>query len=77
MTLSAEDRALYETRLKEAEQAMHELAIGQSARVFVDQNGERVEYAFTDVSRLRGYILSLKSALGKPLGLGGPINFRV
>ena len=30
--------------LADAEQRYHELATGQAASVFVDQNGERIEY---------------------------------
>lgn len=73
MSLTPEERTLYETRLTEAESAFHQLMMGQQARVFVDQNGERVEYAMASAERLRAYILNLKVALGKPTGIKGPM----
>jgi hypothetical protein len=74
MTLTAEETTLYESRLADAEQAYHDLRCGKSARVFVDQNGERVEFAVANAGRLQAYIIELKKALGKPTGLSGPLN---
>lgn len=74
MTLSAAERTLYETRLSEAETAYHELRLGKQARVFVDQNGERVEFSVANASRLQAYIMELKSMLGKSTGITGPMN---
>ena len=74
MTLTAEERTTLETRLSEAEQALHELALGNKARVFVDQNGERVEFALTSMDRLRAYVMTLKAQLGKPTGVSGPLT---
>lgn len=74
MTLSAAERTLYETRLAEAETAYHDLRLGKQARVFVDQNGERVEFAVANASRLQAYIMELKSMLGKSTGITGPMN---
>lgn len=65
MALTVEERATYTERLAGAEQALYQLMIGESARVFVDQNGERVEYAVANAQRLRAYIFELKVALGK------------
>lgn len=65
MALSAAERTVYEERLLDAESALHNLMTGQSARVFVDQNGERVEYAVPHAARLRAYINELKIKLGK------------
>ena len=73
-TLTSEQRVLLTTRLEEAEQAYHNLRMGQVARVFVDQNGERVEYAATSTSGLRAYILELKTTLGLPSGIVGPLQ---
>lgn len=73
-TLTIEQRALYESRLTVAETAFHDLRLGKSARVFVDQNGERVEFAVANASRLQAYILELKMLLGKPSGTPGPLN---
>lgn len=74
MTLSAAERTLYETRLSEAETAYHDLRLGKQARVFVDQNGERVEFAVANASRLQAYIMELKSMLGKSTSITGPMN---
>jgi hypothetical protein len=52
------------TLLNEAEAAYHRLNLGLSARVVVDQNGERVEYTAANAPRLAQYILSLKAQLG-------------
>lgn len=70
MALTAEETALYTQRLSEAESALHALLLGTSARVFVDQNGERVEMTAANASRLRAYIHELKLKLGviDPIG---------
>jgi len=73
MALTAEERATYETRLTEAESALHQIMMGQGARVYVDQNGERVEYFAANVGRLRQYIYELKVLLGK-IEPTGPLN---
>jgi hypothetical protein len=52
-----------EQRLKEAETAYHALLTGRSLRVFVDQNGERVEYTAAKRGDLYNYIQQLKTAL--------------
>jgi len=74
MSLTTEQRTLYETRLADAETAYHDLRLGKQARVFVDQNGERVEFAVANAGRLQAYITELKSLLGKPTGITGPLN---
>lgn len=51
-------------QLNDAQQAYHELLVGRSARVVVDQNGERVEYAAANSAKLAAYIETLKTALG-------------
>jgi len=73
MALTAEERTLYETRLADAENAYHLIMTGQQAKVYVDQNGERVEYQAGSVDRLRAYIHQLKLALGK-VSVTGPLN---
>ena len=70
--LTSDQRTLYTTRLSEAEQAYHDYRMGNSARVFVDQNGERVEYSAVNIAGLRSYIIELKVALGLPTGITGP-----
>lgn len=72
--LTAEERAHHEARLVAAEGAYDKLRLGTAARVFVDQNGERVEFAVANADRLRAYILELKALLGKPTGVVGPMN---
>jgi len=67
------DRTVLLTRLAEAEQAYHNLMIGGVARVFVDQNGERIEYNTQTSRALAAYIDTLKSQLG--IGCGnGPLR---
>lgn len=73
MALSASDTAVYTTRLSEAQDALHKLMTGQTVRVFVDQNGERIEYNAANADRLRAYIFELKQALGK-LDITGPLT---
>ena len=63
------------TRLAEAEQAQHDLLTGKSVRVFVDQNGERIEYTVANRSALAAYIADLKrqihGAVSGPMYLVG------
>lgn len=56
---------IYSTRelLLQAEKAYHDLLLGQSPRVFVDQNGERVEYGPANRQALAAYISDLRRAL--------------
>jgi hypothetical protein len=61
--------------LTEARTARHKLVTGQLARVFMDQNGERVEYVATNIAALDRYIASLEATLAgtrpysrKPIG---------
>ena len=51
--------------LEDAERSYHMLATGQSAKVFVDQNGERIEYASGSLLQLAKYIAELKRQLGQ------------
>lgn len=54
--------------LTEAQNAYHALLTGRSARVVVDQNGERVEFTAARKADLAAYIQQLQVALG----LAGP-----
>jgi hypothetical protein len=72
MPLSEEQAVVYRRRLDEAEKAWHELQIGGQARVFVDQNGERIEYTPATRAALRGYIIELRVALQIEVGGYGP-----
>jgi hypothetical protein len=70
--MTEEQRAIYTKRLADAEEALHDVALGNKARVFVDQNGERVEYGPTNTLALQKYIFQLKVALG--LEVSGPAH---
>ena len=66
------DTATLTRWLTEAEQAYHQLNIGGQAKVFVDQNGERIEYNAATRGQLFAYIQDLRSQLasgttGSPL----------
>ena len=50
-----------QAKLAEAEKVYHELMLGLSVRVFVDQNGERVEYTAANKQALLSYINQLRS----------------
>jgi hypothetical protein len=58
-----EERTLYTTWLVEARQAYHNLITGTKARVFVDQNGERIEYDRATASGLAAWIATIENAL--------------
>jgi hypothetical protein len=60
--------------LAEAKAARHKLVIGQLARVFMDQNGERVEYTATNIKALDAYISSLEGQITPTLARR-PIGF--
>lgn len=51
-----------EEKLAEAVKALHDLMTGRSARVVVDQNGERVEFTSINIGALRAYIDELKGS---------------
>lgn len=56
-------------KLAQAEEAYHQLMMGQTVVEVVDQNGERVKYAQASASRLAMYIATLKNQMnGTPLG---------
>lgn len=73
MALSASDRAKYQAWLTDAEQQLHLVLTGQAARVFVDQNGERIEYTAANAGRLQTYINELRRLLGLTT-VTGPMN---
>ena len=54
--------------LAQAQQAYHDLMTGKSARVVVDQNGERVEFTSINAERLRAYIVELGGTTGSGSG---------
>lgn len=62
-------------KLDDARKAYHELLVGRSARVFVDQNGERVEYTSANRAALAIYIRELEAEIGdNTVGTGGPLR---
>jgi len=73
MALTSAERSLYTERLADAEAQYHLVVTGQTARVFVDQNGERIEYTAANAARLAAYIASLKQLLGS-LTVTGPMK---
>lgn len=72
-------RVEIETKLREARAAYHALMTGTLARVVVDQNGERVEFAASNQGKLYSYIQQLELELGRhvgsPMQMGGPARF--
>lgn len=74
MTLSDEDRAIYTTRLIAAEDALHQLEIGQARVMVRADSGEQVQYTPADTARLRGYVRELRQRLGQTAA--GPITLQ-
>lgn len=65
-----------QAELNEARTAYHQLQTGQATRVFVDQNGERVEFIGARSTDLLSYIRELERALGIcPAQTPRPIRF--
>lgn len=54
-------------KLDEANEAKHKLITGKLARVFLDQNGERVEFNKTNLADLDAYIRQLESVVSPTL----------
>jgi hypothetical protein len=65
VALTADEITQYTEYLTAAEKAYHSLVLGGQARVFVDQNGERIEYTSANRASLLAYIQQLRDALGK------------
>lgn len=53
--------ACKQQELDAARLAYHNLMTGKMARVVVDQNGERVEFAAANAARLQAYIQTLEA----------------
>lgn len=58
------DPATCPTDLADARVALKKLLTGQSARVFVDQNGERVEFTAINLQGLQNWITALEAVCG-------------
>lgn len=64
-----------EERLADAKASYHKLLTGNSVRVLVDQNGERIEYTAANREKLAMYIQELEALVaGKTVGTGGPLK---
>lgn len=61
-------------KLDAAQQAYHDLMVGESAKVIVDMNGERVEFTPANAARLQAYIQSLTQELTGTPTYTGPMN---
>lgn len=57
-------------KLTAAEAALHDLLIGAAVRVYVDQNGERIEYTTANRAKLYQYIDELKMLITPPTAMG-------
>lgn len=57
-------------QLDDAKTQYHLLITGQQARVFVDQNGERVEYTAANRASLLAYIERLERAISSTKNSG-------
>lgn len=61
--LTPAERVIVTQQLADARSAYHSLMTGTSARVIVDQNGERVEFTAINRGALSAYILELEGML--------------
>ncbi len=67
------ERQILQTRLADAEAAYHSMMLGTKASVVVDSNGERIEFARSETSKLSAYIAELKRQLA-PYDCSGPLK---
>ena len=61
-----------EAWLSEAEQARHELIVGNKAVSVSSSSGKSVTYTAAELTKLDAYIASLKAQLGQASGYGYP-----
>jgi hypothetical protein len=61
--------------LQQARDAKHKLVTGQLPRVFMDQNGERVEFTATNIDALNKYIRDLEQLVTPTFCGRKPIGF--
>lgn len=57
------DLATLKANYAEASKAYHQLLIGGSVRVYVDQNAERVEYSAANKAGLWAYLMQLRGMI--------------
>lgn len=65
-----------EKQLAEARAAYHQLITGTAVRVFVDQNGERIEYVAANRNSLLAYISDLELKASGRRAHPGPLFVR-
>lgn len=63
MLTGVTDVETLQTWLSEARVAYRSLVTGKSVRVFVDQNGERIEYTAANAARLAAWIQEIQAAI--------------
>lgn len=62
--------------IKDAKRKYHALMTGTAVTVFVDQNGERIEYSRVSANSLAAYITSLEAQLpGASSPYARPLRF--
>lgn len=61
--------------LAEAKEAKRKLVTGKLARVFMDQNGERVEFTATNLDALNQWIRELEALVSPTPRYRKPIGF--
>lgn len=61
-----------QTRLADAESALHNILIGKGVAEFRDFNGELVRYSKTETPALRAYIKELQDQIAVLLGTPNP-----
>lgn len=66
--------ATLDEQLTDAKAAYHELVMGRSARVVIDQNGERVEFVAANRMQLYLYIQDLERQLSALSSITLPSN---
>lgn len=59
-----------------AKAALRKLLLGQQVRVFVDQNGERVEYSAANLQALKDWVSALDSVCGATATGNAPLPQR-
>jgi len=61
-------------QLADAKAQYHLLVTGQQARVYVDQNGERVEFSAANRGELAKYIQRLENLIASTVSRSGPMR---
>ena len=64
MMMTSEERTVKLAYLADARSAYHKLVTGTQAKIFVDQNGERIEYSIANRDTLKNYVKELEMELG-------------